>query len=281
MKILFWCLLAAPLFVQGQVQGEVELAGFLLGQHRKAVHREYGPPIEVRNPEGWLYEFHKLKPDTSVYALFKYAPADTSSIYGIQISGKHYAEMHPFLGLKLGATLHEVHAKLGHHDKTDTIDDVALLYFPHKNYSVDISTHHRLYGIQIFGNILKNKIGDHKPSIHGFRQSVVKKNIDSLVHHLHPRVQFITKTGTVTFYRGARQELHEGTTPLAKLLLGESGSVWHAFAKEFAEGTTELKVHADANETTSIDKFYDSTVIDQIVLKPHAGVWKVYQVKFR
>src|SRR5687768_11625940 len=131
------------------IEGEIELAGFVLGQYRAVVYHQLGPPIQQQHTDdGWIYEFHLLKPDTSVYALFKYAQSDTMRIYSIQINGQRYEEMHPFRGLKLGARKEAVNRVFGHFDTTDTIKDPAVViqYYPGKNYSVEIDKAGYLYG---------------------------------------------------------------------------------------------------------------------------------------
>lgn len=265
------------------IDGEVELAGFLIGQYRTAVYAQLGAPIQ-RSPseDGWIYEFHTLKPDTSVYALFKYAKWDTTRIYAIQISGNRYDEMHPFRGLKLGASKAEVDHVLGTPDKIETVDDppITLQYYPHKNYSVDISNQGRLYGIQVFGNILDKQAGA-SPSTKSFRNAIVTKNVDSLMVCLAPDIE-LHKAGNVLRFSGAaREEFRKKDSEFVKHLLGESESVWFVFAKERAEGMAELKAIGSGNQMSSVDKFFDSNVISEIILKPHAGKWKVAEIKFR
>lgn len=266
-----------------QVEGETELAGFVLGQFRKNVHAQLGPPFQksVTN-DGWLYEFHTIKPDTSVYALFKYNPADTARVYAIELVGDPYPEMHSFRGLKLGDTREKVMAVLGKADRTESVDDppVTTLYYNNENYSVDIDDKGLLYGIQIFGNILAHKPVGH-PSIKHFKAAVVSKNIDSLVNWLAPDAE-LHKAGKVLTYRvGARAELSNPNSEFTQLLLGDTGSAWFAFAKEYAEGASESRLHPELNQMTIVDKFFDSNTIAEVVFRTHAGKWKVYEIIFR
>jgi hypothetical protein len=282
-KLAFALLFFMPDAFAQQVEGETELAGFVLGQFRKTVHAQLGPPFERSvHSDGWVSEFHKIKPDTSVYALFKYNPADTSRIYAIELVGDPDPQMHAFRGLKLGDTKEKVTAVLGKFDRSETVDDppVTTYFYNNKNYSVDIDENGLLFGIQIFGNILENKtVGS--PSIKHFREAVVKKNIDSLVTWLAPDVE-LHKAGKVIMYKaGARAELTDSNSEFTKLLLGETGSVYFTFAKEYAEGTSESRLHAELNQMTIVDKFFDSNTISEIIFRMHAGKWKVYEVIFR
>ncbi len=280
--LLLFQFLATGTFAQ-EVDGEIELAGVVLGQYRTAVYAQFGPPIERdKTKDGWLYEFHALKADTSVYALFKYAAWDTTRVYGIQINGNRYEEMHPFKGLKLGATAENVTRVLGNFDRTEKVVDppVTIQYYQKKNYSVEITPGGHLYGIQIFGNILDNKpVGN--PHIGHFKNAVLTKNVDSLLYWISPDVE-VYKDGKVLMYSGAaRDELSKGQSELAQSILGATVSVHYAFAKEFAEGTSESRMHPELNKMISVDKFIDSNVISEIVFHSHAGQWKVYEIKFR
>ncbi len=265
------------------IDGEVELAGFVLGQYRENVHSELGPPIERKKSDGWLYEFHKIKPDTSVYALFKYAKWDTTRIYAIQLSGNRFVEMHPFRGVKLGASKIDVDRALGVPDKVETLIDppMTLQYYPQKNYSVDLDEKGNLFGIQVYGNILDNRPTSETPSIKGFKNAILTKNVDSIIHYLHPEIE-LHRAGQILKYNGgARMEFRKTNGEFFQHMLGETESLWYVFAKEYAEGTTELKVHQESKEVTSVDKFFDSNVISELLLKSHAGKWKVYHINFR
>lgn len=266
-----------------QVEGETELAGFVLGQARKNVHAQLGQPFQKSlHTDGWLSEFHKLKPDTSVYALFKYNPADTSRIYAIELVGDKYAEMHPFKGLKLGDSKEKVTAVLGKFDRSETVDDppVTTYYYNNENYSVDIDDRGLLYGIQIFGNILNHKPVGH-PSVKHFKDAVIAKNIDSLVHWLSPDAEFHKGGKVITYRLGARAELSNPNSEFTQLLLGEAGSVRFVFTKEYAEGTSESRLHPELNQMTVVDKFFDSNTISEVIFHTHAGRWKVYEIIFR
>ncbi len=270
-------------FAQQQVEGETELAGFVLGQFRKNVHAQLGAPFQKSvDGEGWRFEFHTLKPDTSVYAVFKYNPGDTSRIYAIELVGDRYAEMHPFKGLRLGDPKEKVLRVLGQAIRSEKVEDppVTTYFYNNENYSVDIDDKGLLYGIQIFGNILEHKPVGH-PSIKHFKTAVVSRNIDSLVNWLAPDAE-LHKGGKVVTYRvSARAELSNPNSEFVKLLLGDTGSAWYAFAKEYAEGASESRLHPELNQMTIVDKFFDSNTISEVVFRTHAGKWKVYEIIFR
>ena len=267
-----------------RIMGEIELLGFLLGQHRKAVHAELGPPIEKRQTtDKWIYEFHKLTPDTSAYVLFKYPSWDTTRIYAIQISGQRFEDMHPFRGLKLGANLTEVTQVFGKSNDVETLTDPPLdiHYYEHKNYSFEIDRSKRLKGIQIYGKILANTVEEKMASIHGFRNAILTKNVDSLLQYLSPDVTVFANGKEARFSGAAREEFKKSESPLVQALLGETNSVYYAFAKERAEGEGELKAFGEGNNMFSVYKFYDSEHISEIIFYPHAGVWKVFEIRFR
>lgn len=266
-----------------QVKGELELGGFLLGQYRKAVHNELGPPLQrINTDDGWIYEFHKIKPDTSVYALFKYSAKDTLRVYAIQLNGRFYPEMHPFKGLTLGSNVREVDSALGNYNRTDTIDNPSVIvrYFEGVNYSVEIDQQNKLYGIQIFGNILHEQPKSTFPEIKPFQNAVHFKNVDSLVYWLAPDVE-IYAHGKVTTYQGsARREFLNSESEFVNLLLGVQPSVRTVFEIEHAEATPEIRL-VEGHRSLVVYKFYKSVTLEEIVFTQLAGRWMVYEIKFR
>ena len=270
--------------VFAQVQGEVELAGFMLGQSRKSIHKELGKPIERRiTDDKWVYEFHALHKDTSVYALFKYAEWDTTRVYSIQVNGDHFPEMHTFRGVKLGTKADDVFKFFGKSDEVEKVDDPPLTihYYHHKNFSFEIDNTGHLYGIQIYGKILNNKPKEGVASLDGFRHAVVSKNLDSILVHITPDIRIYHGKAAFGIEGGARHEFHKPESEFVSRMLGETGSVWYAFAKELAEGHGEIKNHGEGVQSTIVYKFFDSSILSEIVLYPHAGRWKVHEIKFR
>ncbi|HYC84141.1 MAG TPA: hypothetical protein VEB86_02920 [Chryseosolibacter sp.] len=287
MKPFFFVLLFfAPrvFFAQG-MDGEIELAGFLLGQYRNTVHHEFGKPFEKRiSDEGWLYEFHALTPDTSVYALFKYPKWDTTRIYSIQLNGDKFDEMYPFKGLKLGAKKENVDKVFGTSTRTELVDDPPLIieYYDHKNYSFDINRNlNTLYGIQIYGRILEQKPHANLPDLTPFKNAILSRNIDSLLMSIAPDVEFYHQGKVIRFTTGARREFANPNSDLVRHLLGETGSVWYAFEREKAQEVPEQRIYNKRNDVTTVYKFPASSVLSEIVFIPHAGKWKVYEIRFR
>lgn len=266
------------------IQGEIELNGFLLGQYRTAVHHQLGKPIQrIDTDDGWIYEFNLIKPDTSVYALFKYPQWDTLHVFAIQINGHALPEMHPFKGLKLGADRTAVIKALGPSQETDTLDNprVIIQSYRNKNYSVEIDEAGKLYGIQIYGSILNNKPTEVVPSLDGFMKAIVSKNTDSLLLHLMPDVEAYVADRVITFTGSARSEFTNRKSELVERLVGRKESIWYALTQEKAHGEPELRVYSERKISTTVYKFYDSKILQEIVFMPHADRWKVYEIRFR
>jgi len=274
-------LFTGQLLLAQEITGEMELGGFLLGQKRDVVRAQLGLPIEKEITEDkWIYEFHLFKPDTSVYGLFKYAVWDTTKIYGIQLNGDQFSEMHPFKGLKLGDSKEHAEKILGPFDHSKTYDDppITAQYYKGKNYSVEIDNKGKIFGIHIFGDILEAMPKSTEPSLHSFHQAVVAKNVDSLINLMMPDVELHREGKVLTYSLGAREEFKRNESEFIKALLGDANSVWYAFAKEYAEGTLTVKPNQpNVHHYT----FFDSNLISEIVFKPLAGKWRVSKINFR
>jgi hypothetical protein len=283
-RILTFLLFFSNTAFSQEIGGETELCGFILGQYRKTVHHQLGPPFKQETTdENWLFEFHTIKPDTSVYALFKYASWDTTRIYSIELNGDYYEEMHPFYGFKLGAPREKADHALGMYHDTDTIDDPPIItqYYKNKNYSIDIDDRNRVYGIQIFGNIIKASPRENEPSLHAFKKAVVTKNVDSLLLNLAPDVKVYHKNKVISYTGAARTELKNNDSDLVKYLLSPTNSIWFVFNKEMAEGAPSVRTDNETKTTVHFYKFFDSNIISEIAFIAHAGKWKVHQIKFR
>lgn len=266
-----------------QVKGELELGGFLLGQYRKAVHNELGAPLQrIDTDDGWIYEFHAIKPDTSIYALFKYSVEDTLRVYAIQVNGNSYTDMVPFKGLKLGFDVREVDRVLGNYSRTEKIDNPSVIvrYFEGVNYSVEIDQENKLYGIQIFGNILHEQPKDNFPDIMHFQEAVHSKDVDSLLYWLAPDFEIYAHDKVITYQGSARREFLNANTELMKLLLGDQSSVRAVFEIERAEATPEIRL-VEGHRSLVVYKFYNSATLEEIVFTSLAGRWMVYEIKFR
>jgi len=284
-KLLFVLVFFAYHLHAQEIHGEIELGGFQLGQYRKAVHTELGKPIQSKvTTDGWIYEFQLIKPDTSVYALFKYPQWDTTRVYSIQLNGDSYDEMHPFYGFKLGASKENVDKIFGVIDHTTKVDDPPLViqYYKNKNYSVEIDQHGKVFGIQVFGSIQRTKPREQTPALTAFRNAVISKNVDSLLTYLAPDVHIYSRGKTITYRGAARREFQQKDSEFVKLLLDSANSVWYAFAKEMSEGSLHTTTeYEEGQDITYYYQMYDSNVVSQIVFVPHAGKWKVSDIKFR
>ncbi|HCW09151.1 MAG TPA: hypothetical protein DGG95_17480 [Cytophagales bacterium] len=268
------------------ITGEIELGGFMLGQYRTAVHNELGRPIKkIKTDDGWIYEFHNFKKDTSVYGLFKYPSWDTLRLFAIQINGHRYEEMHPFKGLKLGNTKEEVKSIFGDFESKQIIENptVTVQYYKHKNYSLEIDQNNKLYGIQIFGSILGNKTRDVSPSFESFKQTLNSKNTDSLLQYLMPDIEIYVNNKVIGFWGSARKEFQRRDSELVKYLLGTELSVLTVLTNEKTKATAELRFMPEnkISATATVFKFYESKVLQEIVFIPFAGKWRVYEIKFR
>lgn len=282
-RIFLFILFGAHASFAQNIAGEIELAGFQLGQLRSAIQHQLGAPIRKEvTDDNWIYEFHLIKPDTSVYGLFKYAAWDTTRLYGFQLNGDAYDEMNPFKGFKIGSSKEIANQILGvvNHTKTNEDPPLTIQYYKDKNYSIEIDPDGRIYGIHIFGDVLETMPKEAKPTLHAFHDAVAKKNIDSLLATLAPDV-IIHKNGKHLRYAGAAREEFKTDSDFMKALLGPTESVWFVIAQERAEGTERTKTDESGHQNHEYFDFFDSSIISQISFKPMAGKWRVSEITFR
>lgn len=151
MKTTTLLLLLLTLF---EVNGQTivtDLYGFQLGQYRETATNEFGKPLQQdRLDDGFEYEIFLVKPDTSLYMVFEYAPGLINVIWSIQISGNNATTDIGFKGLKLGIDETQVQQVLGAPDDKEDIGDYGEKWSYEKtNYSVEISKSGILSSVKI------------------------------------------------------------------------------------------------------------------------------------
>ena len=144
-------LLQAMLQVSAQkLDFQESLNGFMLGQYRDAARTSYKEPLIVDvHEDGVEYEIYLLKPDTSLYMIFEYAPQSRDLIWSIQVFGKGYDP--DFMGLTLGMSESEVTEIMGRNpDFTKSAGQYGKqIAYDSCNYSFEINPSGELSSIKL------------------------------------------------------------------------------------------------------------------------------------
>jgi hypothetical protein len=263
-------------------ESQIELNGIFLSQYRSIMINQFGQPLKrTVTGDGWIYEFYKVKPDTSVYMLIKSPPDDTLSILFLQINGYKFDEMHPFLGLKLGDSISKVFSILGSPSEIKEAEGpkVKVYYFENRNYSVEIDEDNKLYGIEIFGfDGFADSLKD-QPDFPLFKNKILGKDKEWLLYHIMPDFEIYKDYETYSYEKAARENIFDNFSKIDELLFSGSESVWGAMNEDDVEYEVDVRL-TESNKVYFVWKFPKSKMLKEIVLSVQANTYKIYEIAF-
>jgi len=285
LHLIFFLITSNILHSQDNPPSQMSLDGFYLSQYRYVFTNLYGKPLQIiKTEDGWIYEFFKVKPDTSVYILTKASSDDTTAIISIQINGEKYDEMIPFLGLKLGDDEKKVFNILGKYSEVTELDNphVEVGFFKDRNYSIEINDDKKLYGLRIFGfDGFKDLSDNEQPDLLLFKKAILAKDIESLSNMIMPNFK-IFRNDEVYYYKDRiKKELSDSTSDIHKQLFNHENSLYNIFKEENPDNNMEIRLTMDPQRVMLVAKFPDSKFLKEIVFWGHVDRYKVWEISFK
>ena len=263
---------------------QLELNGFLLGQHKNVLETTFGPPDqETTTEDGWVYRVYYLPEPSEGYMIFKFTNYDLGHIFSIQIAGDASVRMAPFVGLRLGDSREKIEEMLGQPSEVrpNTELNLELILYQNRNYSVEIDAEGKLSSIQIFGfeGFRPDKFYG-VPRIKLLKDCLLATNKECLLDLLAPDFEVYKDGQTYTFTASARTELTNPDSQLLRFLAGERGSLRAVFVDEGLTGGAEGRIIM-GGPIASVYKFPKSKIVREVVYKMFAGDWRVWEIQFR
>lgn len=281
--VLLLSLTIVPIFVYAQPpENQRELNGYLLGQRHSVLTKIGKPYKQVKSRDGWIDEVHLVNGEN--YMVFGFRKAGNEQMLSIQITGGPYAEMRPFLGLRLGDSKEKVVSALGKPTEIKHVSDVNVdeyRYDP-RNYSVEIDSKGKLSSIRIGANewYFKDVEFAKQSPVGGLRKALETCETDELVEQLSGDAEFYLGEETIEFNSSVFQELQNKNSRFVQLLCGGKGSLREALLTENTEEDIQMRVY-EKHSPAIVAKFPNSKIVSEIVFDAVAGKWRVYEVQFR
>jgi hypothetical protein len=280
--------MAALLLCAGHARAEsppsqLELNGFLLGQHVEVLSGTFDAPFKEGKSGSLLYQAYVLNREDPSYMVFQFDKERPDSIVSIQITGNGRTIMYPFLGLRLGDAKKAVLRKLGLPSETRRVEEVdADLYvFKGRNYTVEMDSKGRLSSVKIIGHEgFPAKPEKALAPLDPLRKALVSEDVNALLQVFSPDLEIYRDKEVVRYSKSARSELSDRKGRIIELLFGAKGCVREIFTVEKLAGEPSLRVY-EKKPPGTVYKFPKSRIIDEIVFEVHAGIWKVWEIKFR
>jgi hypothetical protein len=267
-----------------QSPSQRELNGFVIGQHRDALKEAFGNPYDERKTDdGWVYLTYMLREEPFAYMTFKFSSDDLDHFISVQIAGDGGTPMTPFAGVRLGASADDVTRKIGRPSKTERLADppVVVWKYENRNYSFEFDAGKKLVSIQIFGFDGFADLPDwSKPMRWNDLQTRLRStDLDSLMTIFSPDAEIYQATELFWIDNSMRKVLSDPKSLFRRGLALAVKALQHELAREPAEINARMML--GIGRIGAVYKFPEGAPVKEIVLFPHAGEWRVWEVKLR
>lgn len=258
-----------------------KLNGFQIGQYRDVARLELGDPIKKEKYEdGFEYEIFLLKPDTSLYMIFEYSPANLQLIWSIQFTGK--AGVAGFKNLSLGIISADVERLLGKPSRIVDAGEYGVKWeYNATNYSVEIDR---------LGNLSSIKISDDSNTLFPINElseipslAVIVKLLRSdknekIAAALCPDVEVSVNGKLYSFNRKLQHEVDNDASTVFELvreLIADCSKVNTKDPSAYAESIRVV----EGQNPLHVIKLKKNTRIKEIVLRYQFGKYLIWEIK--
>jgi hypothetical protein len=264
-----------------------ELAGFLLRQYRDAIESALGKPFaqEVR-PSGNLACAYRLSGSKNNYFVAIYDQNKKSEMYSkaanLELTGADPSGFTGFFGLELGDPAEKVEKILGKPAEIRHEDDVNvdLWDYTQENYSVEISSDHKLYSIQIVdqpGKDTPDPAGS--AAVLRFAQAIEVHDMETMMQMVSGEIECSTSDTFGIRSGAARTILTDQKSPISVCLKRAADAVL-ALGPDMKGADDQIRVW-EKHSPGTVTKLPQSSPLAELVFDEEAGAWRVYEVTFR
>lgn len=255
----------------GQLDFQTRLGGFMLGQYRDCPLNQLGKPIIAEKyDDGFEYEVFILRPDSSLYMIFEYSPADLNVIWSIQISGTNHNPN--FLNLNLGMTNDELTKTIGKEPSgQENIGEYGTkVVYDSSNYSFEINRQGQLSSIKLINESYKYYTGPNKveriPNFNQIQKTLTSNDNLIISSILAPDIEVYLNDSTYSFSKSFDQEIQTDYSGIFDLIKNSSTSLSNISPGDTTAYEENIRVSLGQNPMHVI-KFANEHQIREIVFK--------------
>ncbi len=259
------------------------LYGFKLGQYREAAKTELGKPFKAgKYDDGYEYEAFLLRPDKSLYAIFEYAPTDSSVIWSIQVSGTNTTTGIGIQGLKLGINKPELEKLIGKPSSIKNIGEYGEMWnYKQTNLSVELSKQGKLSSVKILDNShdLFPEGPDVKkiPSFDMIQKTLSSDNNTEILKLLAGDIEIYYKGNTYYFKKSFSTEQSADYSEVLSIIKIISKDLATVNTKNPDEYEENMRI-ALGEDIKHVIKIKQGHLIKEIVLKYFGGKYYIFEI---
>lgn len=281
--MLLFRITASAILVAASLQAvatdlEDELNGWRLQQF-SSISAQMGAPFKtVEDPP---LKFSAYRVDSDAYMVVGVDADQPNNIATLQLTGKISPQMRPFRGLRLGDGREKVLAALGQPTEVVEIAEpkVSRLSYEGRNYSVELDDEGNLYSIriQINAEFMAVKEDREEPWT-DFVAAVRSGDSSLLLPQLRPDVEVYRDGQTLSIQRRYSDFAASPDAALLDAFFSRSSGVRRYLDVCEPEGLVRVTERMGVG---LVFKFQSDCALEEIVMFPHAGQYRVYEVAFR
>ena len=254
-----------------------ELGPMLLGQYETNLKAKLGEPKSEEKAESGRLLYYSLAGEMDTFYVCTVTDDEDPKIAAIQLTGKPKPDFPGLGGVNLGDSKAKVLKEFGEPTETSkTPDGGEFVQYDNRNYSF-IFREDKLNSIKIhWGDSVFPKATESKPDLAAFQSALVARDRAAILDWLCADFYLVTKDdGQVDFKSGAREELADEASLVARYLYGGKGSLRELLTPELAKtASVEDKEYGD-HPTNWISK---DGPLYKIVWNFEAGRWRVWEI---
>jgi len=267
-----------------QSPSQRELNGFVIGQHRDSLKEAFGNPYDERKTDdGWVYLTYMLREKPFAYMTFKFPANDLDHLISVQIAGDGSTPMAPFAGVRLGASADEVKRKIGRPSNTQRLADppVEVWKYEKRNYSFEFDAGKKLVSIQIYGfdGFADPPRWPSPLPWNDVQTRLRSTDLDSLMTTFSPDAEIYQASELFWIDNSMRKVLSDPKSLFRRGLALVVTALRHELAREPEE--INVRMWPESGRMGAVYKFPAGAPVVEIVLIPHAGEWRVWEIKLR
>lgn len=276
------CVISALMLICTNMYGQnaiTDLYGFRIGQYRETTENELGYPlVQDVFEDGYEYQIHLLKPDSSMYIVFEFAPNQKDLIWSIQVSGSEENGKVGLNELRIGDSKEIVEKVFGKATSVSSSGEIELWSYENLNCNFEFLIEGGLFSVKIFDNF-SSQIPDIKalPNFKEITTALQSKKNSDLSKMLSPGIEIYHNNQTLFFSRSINTEIDTDFSGVFAKLRQLSVGLNKINPKDEAQYEENMRIRQGKNPMHVV-KIKKGHTITELVFEYYNGQYLLWEV---
>ncbi len=255
------------------------IGGFYIGQYNDVVKKELGEPFHKETQkDNSIIEYYYASDDSSAYMVFLYT-SKYKEIYSIQLSGN--SSMFSFDDIFLGSNMSDVIQKLKKPTRISKTtfgeNEAEVFHFDSANYSI-LFQDEKVQSINVW-NPYPETDENSLLEIKEILKILSSGNRKDKLEYLSAGMEIQTCDDVLKWDYSLRSELKIPDSNIFSFLEKEKSNFQSLLLEDSLQADLNLRITENYG-LLSVYKFAEKYKIQEIVLRPDFGKYKIWEIKF-